>query len=76
MKTHVTSQMTPATVTAVDIPARWMPHGAQEVVARALTVVSPFTCKGLNESEIEACSFIQNAEIEYRCHRAKHRAWV
>jgi hypothetical protein len=68
--------MAPATVAAVDISARWMPHSAEEVVARALTVISPFTCNGSYEYEIEVCSFNLNAEIKYQCHRAKHRAWV
>jgi hypothetical protein len=45
MQTHVTRQMASAAVAVVHIAARWMPHGAKEVVAGSLTVKSPLTCK-------------------------------
>lgn len=44
-ETHVTGEMAPATVAIIHISAAWVPHGSKEIMARALTVISPTTCK-------------------------------
>jgi hypothetical protein len=37
--------MAPAAVAVIHISAAWVPHGSKEIMARALTVISPITCK-------------------------------
>ncbi len=37
-KTHVASEVAPASVTVIDVARRWVPIGAGEFVATALTV--------------------------------------